>query len=482
MADLILICQRAGRRRSPSGDDLLRVAARLAPTNIVARPARLLETKGLSLVVANPSPDGVRVRDDAVCLGGLFGEAGEWWRLGADAPDGTYALVRHSEAAVELLSDVIASRTLWYAIDDETFLASTSQRALVALLGGLELNRQAVSWLLSSGTLGPESSWDARLRRLPGCSRLTFDRTTWRAQVETRPIEFAPQARDRRTHVANLREALAWSCANLNIDVRQWVLPLSGGRDSRALLAFMVRSGCGRAASPGRRGPRSSRPLSDAFVARLVARRFGVEHEFVWLDGNDEEPTVALDRFVAVGEGRSDAVLRLHRRLPDLARPVRRRRQRRDPRRRVGRHQKAGSFAGGGARQQRRRHGVRLPVEPPHPPARPGGAGVARAPLPAARRRPRWVPRPHLRAEPPARRSGAAERSQGALPRGREPAALEESDRRRPRAPRRAAGLRTRLRPGGRRREPTHPLRALHLDTGRRRLPRRSRRGRGGRP
>src|SRR5271157_4440890 len=188
MADLILACQRPDRRRALCGDDLLRVAARVAPTNIAARPARLLETPGLCAVVVNPSPDGVRVAEGGVCLGGVFGEPGKWWRIGSDVPDGTYAMARYDEASVELLSDVIATRTIWYAVDDEVFLASTSQRALVALLGDLELNDQAASWLLSSGTLGPESSWDTRLGRLPGCSRLTFDRASWRARVDTRPI------------------------------------------------------------------------------------------------------------------------------------------------------------------------------------------------------------------------------------------------------------------------------------------------------
>ena len=306
MADLILACQRPGRRRSLSGEDLLRVAARVAPTNIAANPARLLETTGLRAVVVNPSPDGVRVREGAVCLGGIFGEAGEWWRTGSEAPDGTYAMLRYSEATVELLSDAMASRTIWYVVDDEAFLASTSQRALVALLGDLQVNPAAVSWLMSSGTLGPESSWDTRLSRLPGCSRLTFDRGTWRARVETRQMAFATVARDRQAHVSMLRGALAWSCANLNIDVGQWVLPLSGGRDSRALLAFMVENGLRPRCITWTTRASRRRPLSDAFIAPLVARRFGVEHEFVWLDGHGEEPAVALDRFIAVVEGRSD--------------------------------------------------------------------------------------------------------------------------------------------------------------------------------
>jgi len=306
MADLIFACQRPGRRRHLSGADLVSVAARVAPASIAVHPARLVEAAGLSAVVVNPSPDGVRVRDGAVCLGGIFGEAGEWWRSGSGAPDGTYAMLRYDEATVELLTDVIASRTIWYFVDDEALLASTSQRALVALLGDLDVNPAAVSWLMSSGTLGPECSWDTRLNRLSGCSRLTFDRKAWRAQIVTTPIPFATVARDRQAHVSALREALAWSCANLNIDVRQWVLPLSGGRDSRALLAFMVKSGLRPRCITWTTRASRRRPLSDAYIAPLVARRFGVEHQFVWLDGHGEEPAVALDRFIAVAEGRSD--------------------------------------------------------------------------------------------------------------------------------------------------------------------------------
>ena len=306
MADLILFCQRPGRRRALSGDDLRRVADHIAPDNITAHPARLLEAPGLCAVVVNPSSDGVWVHEGAVCLGGMFGDLGQWWQTGSASPDGTYAMLRYDETKVEPLTDVIASRTIWYVADDEAFLASTSQRALVALLGELELNRSAVSWMMSSGTLGPESSWDARLKRLPGCSRLTFLRTTWRTQVDIGQLPFAPVDRDRPAHAASLREALSWSCANLNIDVAQWVLPLSGGRDSRALLAFMVHSGLRPRCVTWTTRSSLRRPLSDAFIARLVARRFRVEHEFVRLDGHCGDPGVALDRFVAVAEGRSD--------------------------------------------------------------------------------------------------------------------------------------------------------------------------------
>ena len=177
-------------------------------------------------------------------LGGVIGAPGNWSDIGSEPPDGTYALVRYSSATVELLSDMTASRTLWYADDGERLVVSTSQRAVVALLGDFELDRGAVPWLVSSGSLGPDCSWDRRVRRLPGDSRLVLDRHTWRSSLERRPAVFAPVARSRNDHLARLREALAWSCSGaLDIDSGRWLLPLSGGVDSRLILDFMVAGG-----------------------------------------------------------------------------------------------------------------------------------------------------------------------------------------------------------------------------------------------
>lgn len=48
-------------------------------------------------------------------------------------------------------------------------------------------------------------------------------------------------------------------------------------------------------------------PLSDAVIARLVARRFGVEHDYAFLDDAQKVDGAALQRFVEVGEGGTDA-------------------------------------------------------------------------------------------------------------------------------------------------------------------------------
>ncbi len=240
-------------------------------------------------------------------LGVVIGPAGDWWQVGTEPPDGTFALVRYSPETVELLTDVTASRTLWYALDEQRLVVSTSQRAVVALLGGLSLNREAVTWLLLTGPLGPDAVWDERVKRLPSDSRLTLDRRTWRAELVQRPAVFAPEPGSDREHLERLREAVSWSCANLDIDPDRWLLPLSGGRDSRAILDALAR--CGRSPQCVTWTTREStrRPLSDARVARVVARRLHAGHRYVFFDRPPEGLGPALQRFVELGEGATDA-------------------------------------------------------------------------------------------------------------------------------------------------------------------------------
>ncbi len=307
MADLILECGRAGRApRDDARQRMAMVARRISPSNIVARPPRILEAQGLCVTIVNPSGDGIREADGGVLLGGLLGDAGRWWITGAEPPDGAYALVRYSSDRVELLSDVPSSRTLWYAWDEERLIASTSQRAVVALLGSFDLDRSAVAWLLSAGTLGPDRSWDSRIRRVPPDACLSFDRRAWRPTLDQRPAVFEPVRRSRDEHLGLLRDAVARSCGDLDIDTSRWLLPLSGGLDSRTILVFMVRNGRSPRCVTWTTRASTKNPLSDAVVARLLARRFHARHDYLFLDSRQAVAPGSLQRFVEVGEGRTD--------------------------------------------------------------------------------------------------------------------------------------------------------------------------------
>ena len=318
MADLVLQCVREGRGgRAWAQEWVPAAAARLSPPGLEARRSRVIAAGGACAAVANLQTDGpraaqgVRVSEGpspgaaAILLGAIIGEAGEWWRVGADVPDGTYALLRFDDAGVELVSDGAATRTLWYVYDEQRFLASTSQRALVMLLGSLDLDAQAVAWLHSSGTLGPEGSWDRRVRRLAPDSSVRLQRRTWRVTTHERPVAFEPVARSRREHLGLLREALIESCGSMDIDPARWVLTLSGGVDSRTVLASMVAAGTRPRCLTWTTRASLRDPFSDAAIARLAARRFHAPHRLVCLD-NAADMAIAVQRFVELGEARTD--------------------------------------------------------------------------------------------------------------------------------------------------------------------------------
>ena len=238
MADLIVVCPR--RPDLPAGEERLRRAAlRLAPPELPVREPLLLESAGVTAAVANPTTEGVKLREGGVWLGGLFGEPGSWWQVGGERPEGTYALVRWDADVLEVVADVCATRTLWYSLTDDAFLVSTSQRALVALLGSFELLPEATAGFMATGSPGPGLSWDARLRPLPSDARITLDRAAWRVREDEAPyvLEVAPGDSD--DHVRRLREAMATTLSTLNADLDRWVLTISGGLDSRAVLAFL---------------------------------------------------------------------------------------------------------------------------------------------------------------------------------------------------------------------------------------------------
>jgi asparagine synthetase B (glutamine-hydrolysing) len=302
LAGFIIACSR-DRSGSPlRGGELRRCALRLSPDNIAASPPDVREEDGLARAVVNPVPS-VRIAPHGVCLGALFEDA-DWATVGAAAPDGTYAIVRHDDGAVELLTDTFGSRTVWYVHTDELFLASTSQRALVALLGSFSPCPETVTWLLAAGNLGPDRGWDERLRRLPHAACLRLDRRRWTLSTTREELTYVARPLAAEEHLSQLRDAIFGVCAKLDVESSSTALTLSGGCDSRSLLVGLASAGksvtCvtwGLAASP-------ADPRNDAAIARLLARRFGMPHEYLHLDVTAEPARDVFSRFLRAGEGR----------------------------------------------------------------------------------------------------------------------------------------------------------------------------------
>jgi hypothetical protein len=275
------------------------------PNNIARVPSRVSGSEGILIGISNPN-DLVRVSGNSVAVGHLV-DSRDWDRPLAKCPDGAYALFRGDRAVVELVSDTLASRTVWHVMTDDFFAASTSQRALVMLLGSFEFNPKVVSWMLATGTTGPGESWDCRLRCLSGATRILLDRTAWTLQEHADPVIFQPSDASPEAQQERIVDALRRTVKVIDVANPDLAITLSGGVDCRTILSLLPGTQGLRAVTWGLRAS-LDQPTNDASVARRLATHFGLEHQYFETDLPEEPIERILDRFVANGEGRIDHI------------------------------------------------------------------------------------------------------------------------------------------------------------------------------
>lgn len=313
MADLVLVCTK-DRRTDGGPADLRTACLRLTPEGPTVPEPLLTGSADLSAALTQAG-QGAHIHsakhEGALSVGCLIGHhaLASWHGVGSEHPDGNYAIARWNDRTLELLTDVCGSRTLWYGLLPRLFLASTSQRALVALLHDFQPSSEAASWMLSAGTLGPEVSWDNRLRAVPPDTRLVLDRSSWTITEHTTTARFEPVHDSRQGHVGRLSRAILDTCHHLALNVEQWMLPLSGGRDSRVLLGALSAAGLKPRCVTWTTAESLKNPLSDAAIACRVARRFGAAHQLMYLDKSHVDVETVLSRFVAANEGRNDEIV-----------------------------------------------------------------------------------------------------------------------------------------------------------------------------
>lgn len=310
VAKIVLVCYRnaASAASADAVRRLRRFLSSLSPDNLApVEPVIAGDGRGLLLGVFNPA-DPAALHDCSAYTGWLEHGQESWWRPGAPAPSGSYAMLRANATTVEAVADYAASRTIWFAQTDEIFIASTSQRAIPHFLGSFEPNPTATAWMLSAGTLGPSAGWDRRAHPLGPDGTARLDRARWQLTVREPPVQFRIDPAPDEVHAARLRDSLEATLGNLRFDHRRWVLPLSGGFDSRAILLMMKERRGLRAVTWGRREALEQRG-NDAYVARRVAAAVGVDHRYYETELSDEPVERLLDRYLVAGEGRTAGFL-----------------------------------------------------------------------------------------------------------------------------------------------------------------------------
>ena len=301
MSHFLLVCERDAAAEPLGPGALETIAARLAPRGLPPRAPHVVTSRGLVSAIFEPVAM-VERHEHAACLGAMFPATPGWWVPGRPAPDGSYALFRADGRTVELISDVVASRTIWVHLDDRRMVASTSQRAMAMVLGDVAFDARTLPWMLSVGVIGPGLAWDRRVRPLGPDTRLRLDRATWRWRETCAAPVFRARLRGAATGEARLREAIDRTLAALPIDDRMPLL-LSGGCDSRALLFGLARRGTLSTVTFGLPGA-DTRPESEAGVAARLARGVGARHRYLPITRAPLDEV--FDDYVAHSEARTD--------------------------------------------------------------------------------------------------------------------------------------------------------------------------------
>ncbi len=302
MSNLLLVCTRDRQPMRHAKEMIDIIGARIAPDNITPPPATLIEEDGIVVGIFNPIPS-LPVCHTSVCIGHFLEHATDWHRPGTHAPDGTFALFRCDHDTVELVSDVVASRTIWYVCTDSIFVASTSQRAIVHILGDFQFQQAIIPWMLSSGTLGPSLSWDARIKCLPGNTHARLDRATWELSCATEEMGFEP-CLSRRDYLTYLEHTLDEVFGHITSTARNYVVPLSGGYDSRLILLSLLKHGHRPPCVTWGTEKALDRKVADAHVASILAAGLGLHHEYLRTDVSSEPVKAVLDRYISLSEGR----------------------------------------------------------------------------------------------------------------------------------------------------------------------------------
>ncbi|MDB5012984.1 MAG: hypothetical protein JWQ25_1186 [Daejeonella sp.] len=310
MSRIIYVCIRHLSSFKHIKAEMQLVAKRITPDNISPVSINIVDREpGIVYGIINQT-SLIEEKYNGILLGKTFGYCHRWWELNQPSPDGSFALFRGGDEAIEILSDVAGSRSIWYYHDEEIFIASSSQRAIIMLAKTFKFNNVVVPWILSTGTIGFANSWDKRLKLLPADSILKLNRLSWTLHLKVNPVEFSVLSVPDNHHEKLLKEALEDTFKSLDLEYANWALPLSGGYDSRTILSFLNLMCFTKELRVITWGLKASLSMkgNDAYIARKVAESFKIQHEYYHTDLMEDSVDEVLTRFLVCGEGRSDNI------------------------------------------------------------------------------------------------------------------------------------------------------------------------------
>ncbi|UZS00175.1 asparagine synthase-related protein [Chondrinema litorale] len=281
----------------------------ILPNNLSPNPSQHIGDHSLSISIINPN-NTLKVNDKAVCLGQMIKPKHDWQKPLGDIPtDGNFTILRFDKDLLEIVGDRVGYRTIWYYCNDNIFIASSSQRAIIAYLEKFTPNDQVYKWMLSSGTIGPDLSWDKNITKCKPDSTITLDRKKWKISIHTQPFNITPSTFNIESAQQKFYNILSNIFQNIQLNNNSWSLPLSGGYDSRALLYFLKKESDSSINTITWGTKDSINNLkSDAYIAKQVAKHFHAKNQFLEINTEAEYTHSVLQRFLVASEGRIDKI------------------------------------------------------------------------------------------------------------------------------------------------------------------------------
>jgi len=250
----------------------------------------------------------LQLKNNGVLIIGYIDEINKVYEDTTDI-SGSYALIKNERNGISFFCDQFGSRTLWYYIDSENFIISTSQRAIVALKNSFHINKESIAWYLSAGCQGPFISWDKEIVQVLPNFKYYFDTETWLiSSIKKEGCSLPDSNTIKKEEFTSLFEEklknVLKNVINENRNVNK-ILPISGGLDSRLLLGVCSNLKLIDKLDLINWGVEN--PLFDDKSAAIkISKFYNKKLLNVYLPNKMEMFDLVMNKFVAQSEGRID--------------------------------------------------------------------------------------------------------------------------------------------------------------------------------
>lgn len=303
MPDFVVYTYRNGSK-SINGLTIDKINKRISPDNINAEKPVTIKRNNSFLVIFDPIPD--------LKIGKFDLEIGH--SIKVDPPssinDGCFCRISLDEDGISVQNDTLGINTIWYFFDDERFIASSSQRAIMTFLGNFTFNLDAAYAFLYSGCLGFGLSWDKRIACCPRNEKISLHAGPWslsKATIKSLP-SFSESGTPERDQTEGLASCLDKVFERFDIPFQRTTLPLSGGYDSRYILLQLLKKNIRPKTVTWGHPDSLLEDGNDASVAQKLANHFELDHSFIPSCTQRESIEQTFDRFIRLGEGRVEQI------------------------------------------------------------------------------------------------------------------------------------------------------------------------------